>query len=339
VGNPAASLPPEADDAFAAELAFRLQAQWPAERFDAGRVRAWMRETLSALAADGGPPGAFPDVQAFHAAFLARVRRSHPAVNPWYYDLQAGLVERWCPDAPLPDGPPSPVVLEEPPFVTVSPWRTPAAHEVEARPLVVKTPSNAYRLPFLRALFPSARIRVLHLVRNAAASINGLHDGWRFRGFHAHFLPSRLAMAGYSDIRAGGTDWWKFDLPPGWEAWTGRPLVEVCGFQWRRAHEATLAFLEDPSVDRLRVRFEDVTGGRRTRRAAFEAIFSWLDVPLDGAFASLVERDLPPVMATARPRQRRWFERADLLEPVLADPATVEVLDRLGYDPDPATWT
>lgn len=43
-------------------------------------------------------------------------------------------------------------------------------------------------------------------------------------------------------------------------------------------------------------------------------------------------------MATSAPRSRRWFERAELLGPVLRRPDVVETAERLGY-PDPRSWT
>jgi diaminohydroxyphosphoribosylaminopyrimidine deaminase/5-amino-6-(5-phosphoribosylamino)uracil reductase len=66
-------------------------------------------------------------------------------------------------------------VIEEPPFVTAAPWEPPTRDDLRCLPLVVKTPSNCYRLDALRALFPSARFRLIHLVRNAASSVNS----WR----------------------------------------------------------------------------------------------------------------------------------------------------------------
>jgi hypothetical protein len=197
-----------------------------------------------------------------------------------------------------------------------------------------------HRIAFLRSLFPRARFRVLHLTRNAAASINGLYDGWRFRGFHAHRIPGGLAMPGYTDHDAeGGATWWKFDLPPGWEGWTRRPLVEVCGFQWREAHRAVLSALEDPAIDRHRLRFEDAVGSQAARREAWEDLARWLGIPLDPGLTRLVECGLPPIMATTRPRHRRWFARADLLEPVLVHPDTTRIMEAIGYAPDRAGWT
>jgi hypothetical protein len=223
--------------------------------------------------------------------------------------------------------------------VVVHPWLPADAASLATRPLLVKTPSNAYRLPFLRALFPRARLRVLHLCRNAAASINGLYDGWRYRGFFSHRLDEPLDIAGYSDVfPEWGRRWWKFDLPPGWRAWTRRPLVEVCAFQWRSAHEAILAG-KGLCDDYLAVRFEDAVGPLAARRALFERVSDWMGVPLESRLLGVLERGLPPIMATARPRHRRWYEKAELLEPVLGSSEIRDTMERLGYEDDPRHWT
>ena len=75
------------------------------------------------------------------------------------------------------------------------------------------------------------------------------------------------------------------------------------------------------------------------RQQTFARLSDWLDVPLRGDLARLVETGLPPIMATSRPRLRRWFDNADLLEPVIQTPSTLELLERLGYALDPYTWT
>ncbi len=341
VGRPAKELPDEAAvEAFARELHWRLSAQWPLEDIGEERVQRWTRQVLEDLThRHGWLPGSFPDPQLFHVLLLRHARRAHPSIQPWYYDIRPELIRAHHPDVEPSDAPPSPVVLEEPPFVTITPWRAVSEADLDL-PLVVKTPSNVYRLDFLRALFPAARIRVFHLTRNAAASINGLYDGWRFRGFFAHRLPGRLAIERYSDrYPPWGADWWKFDLPPGWEDWTDRPLVEVCGFQWRSAHAATLDDLARTPADTVRLRFEDVVGEADVRRETFEQLTRWLGVPLRGDLARLVDTGLPPIMATSRPRLRRWFDKAELLEPVVQDPRTLSLLERLGYALDPDTWT
>ena len=194
---------------------------------------------------------------------------------------------------------------------------------------MMKTPSNAYRASFLRALFPNARVQVLHLTRNPAAAINGLVDGWRFRGFHAHRLAQPHAIEG-----APERDWWKYDLPPGWQDWTNRSLVEVAGFQWRSAHART----SSRPGEKMRCRSASRTSWVRTAWRPSRAYSpGWAPISTHPC-AQSSPQGCPVVMATERPRQRRWFARAELLEPVLADPEVNEVAEALGYT-DRADWT
>ncbi len=328
---------------FAVDLTARLTMQWPETAFALSDVRAALVATLATLEAEHGwPPGRFVDAQLFHALFLARMRRAYPAINPYYYDLSRDLVARHDPTAPLPGGPPSPYLVEEPPFVTIVPWRRATAEALAARPVLVKTPSNAYRLPFLQALFPNAEIKLLHLTRNVAASVNGLYDGWRFPGFYSHPVDRPLRIGGYTDaFPTWGERWWKFDLPPGWQGWTDRGLEEVCAFQWRAAHTALLGWLDADPARRdasLRLRFEDVVGAPERQQDVFASLTRWLGIAVDEPLARVLAGALPTVMATETPRRQRWFKRAELLSPILADPASRAIMERLGYAPDPATW-
>lgn len=331
----------EDEEGFAVELTARLLLQWPTEAIGFPVVRRAMDETLRTLRADyGWRRGAFPDVQLFHALLLARLRRVYPAVNLYYYDLSRELVAKVDPTCPPPSGPPSPWLVEEPPFVTIAPWRRADAEALATRALVVKTPSNAYRLSFFKALFPNARLRILHLTRNVAASVNGLYDGWRFPGFWSHAVDRPLDIHGYSDhFPEWARSWWKFDLAPGWQRYAREPLTQVCAFQWRSAHTAILDWLEHHPEDTLRLRFEDVVGATAARQELYDRLTRWLGVELDPALAAARDGTLPTVMATETPRRRRWFDRAELLSPVLADPASHELMERLGYDPDPDHWT
>lgn len=344
-GTPLDTLPDDASVArFVVDLTVRLTMQWPTIAIALPDVRAAVTATLAMLRQEHGwPVGGFPDAPLFHALFLARLRRVYPTINAHYYDLSRALVERHDPGAPLPDGPPSPLLVEEPPFVPIVPWRRASVEDLATLPVVVKTPSNAYRLPFLQALFPNAELKVLHLTRNVAASVNGLYDGWRFPGFYSHAVHVPLRIGGYTDrFPDWGGRWWKFDLPPDWQDWTHRGLEEVCAFQWRSAHLALLDWIEaDPGRrDRvLRLRFEDVVGAAERREDLFGALTRWLGITLDAPLAHMLEGALPTVMATEAPRRQRWFERAALLSPILTDPTSRELMERLGYAPDPATWT
>lgn len=341
-GRPASRLTGEEDrDRFARDLAIRLTLQWPLLRFRREQVRGWLEESLEILRRDHGwRQGVFEDAQRFHAVFLSRVREEEPSVNPYYYDLRPSLIAGLCPGAPVPEGPPGPWVVEEPPFITISPWDPAGAGDLHSRPLIVKTPSNAYRLEALRVAFPRARIRVLHLTRNAAAAINGLYDGWCYPGFYSHRVLEPLEIPGYSDrFPAWGRSWWKFDLPPSWPEHRRKPILEVCAFQWMRAHEEVLEFCSrHPRVRYYRVPFEGVMDGPARRRETFEGLAGWLGISVNPELARVLEEGLPPIMATDQPRHRRWFARADLLDPILAQDGITCMMERLGYERDPTTW-
>lgn len=319
---------------FTAQIAERLSLQWPTEAFDVALLRADVDRVLAALQReDGWLEGEFRDPQPFHARLLARVRARHPAVHPGAYDIDRRLLAKTCPDAV--DVPFSPrMLIEEPPFVLTTPWIPATAEALARRPLIIKTPSNAYRIPWLRRLFPNATVRVLHLTRNVAASVNGLYDGWRYPAFHSHASELPLSIAGYSETAPEGHRWWKFDRPPGWQSLRERRLEDVCAFQWRSAHGAIL----ESGADRFRLAFEDVMANSARQAPALSALAHWLGVPVEPELTRILTGALPVVMATAQPRHRRWFARVDLLTPLLADPSLRELMERLGYDPDPSTY-
>jgi hypothetical protein len=226
--------------------------------------------------------------------------------------------------APLPSG----RIVEEPPFIPFQPWLA----VDDPRPFVVKAPSNAYRLDFFAAHWPG--LRVVHLTRNPASSINGLLDGWMFQGFHSHRVGS-LAIDGYSGVTAGGTDWWKFDLFPGWETYRAATLYDVCAAQWSSAHRAILDWrTRNPHADVLQIRFEDFL---RSPREVIGRIYDWIGIELDSTLSKALEKSLPQVMATVQSRPRRWLERAALLNPVLQRPEIMSLAGELVYD-DRREW-
>ena len=336
-GRPAEQLTDEDRADFTAAVAWRLTAQWPDARIDAADVDRWVDETLRELAATdpAWSPPAFPDRVAFHLRLLAKVRAAHPTVNPWYYDIPPPRIRATFPDIPEPAGPPSDHLVEMPPFVLVGPWHRATPDDFAAAPLVLTTPRNSLRLSFLRSLFPSARMRVIHLVRNPAAAVNGLIDGWCHRGFFNIAVDVRLQIAGYSDVfPVWGRRWWNYDFWPGWEGWIEAPLAAVCAEQWRTHHEAVLDWLDQTGVDHHRLAFEDVVGSDAERRRSFGGLAEWLG---DDGVQGLAGLRLPALMATAPPRPRRWAERADDLLPAVTTGPVRDLAERLGYG-DPADW-
>lgn len=344
-GWPTNTLQGETDEwRFAVEIAVRLTLQWPSLSFDADTVHRCVQSVLRELRQNHGwPTGLFADPPHFHARLISALRVHWPDIQPAAYDLDQRLMAAL--GAGAVSGPVSgPVdfvprgILEEPPFVLTGPWVVADEERLATHPLVIKTPSNAYRLDWLRRVFASARLRVLHLTRNVGASVNGLYDGWRHPGFHSHEVGG-LNISGYTGVVAGADRWWKFDRPVDWQQYASAPLEQVCAFQWRSAHAALLADARVPGREAsFRLRFEDALGPLHRQRPALDALEQWLGLPVAAELSAVLSGALPLVMATAQPRQRRWFARIGLLASVLADPANLSIMKELGYDADPETW-
>jgi len=99
-----------------------------------------------------------------------------------------------------------------------------------ARLLVEKNPRNSLRIPFLRAVFPEAKI--IHIVR----------DG---RDTACSLLPG-----------IGGAEWMHLK-PPRWKEWmNGHSGVVRCALAWQEVVEIALSDLE--TVPHLRVKYENL---------------------------------------------------------------------------------
>lgn len=315
----------------------RLCLQWPLEVFTPEEVSA-ARATAAAAVEHilGRKCNWAIDLQLFHALFLKSIRVDHLAVNPYYYDLDRALIKNLFPELDVPVGPPSPIVIEEPPFILTRPWRQWQPVDLAERILVIKTPSNAYRLELWRALFPSARFRVLHLTRNPAASINGIYDGWHHWGFHSHYVGAELRIPGYSELQSPDRGWWKFDLPPEWQNYKSAALEQICAFQWSSAQTSILEFVRRANVDYQRIRFENILSGNESRLRVYQDLCDWLG-SADDELLDALSQPLPPVMATKAPRQRRWQDNADVLGRVINEPTVRGLAETLDYK-DESEW-
>jgi hypothetical protein len=311
---------------YATRVVRALAQQWPGSPLTPAEVFQVAHGTVERLP------------QARHGRVLLDIVRELRArgwpINPWYFDLPEPFIRREFPEIARPQGPPPVLIrsLEAPPFLVPRPARIPVEADA-GRPLLLKASMDAYRIPFLRRLFPDARLRIIHLTRNPAAAINGMIDGWLHHGFFSHNLAGRavLAIDDYAGWWAGS--WWNFDLPPGWRCLVTKPLASVCAAQWAAAHNAILASLPGQDAQIARARAEDVLNVRRRRRVLTKLL----------EFCAVHPEVMPRarvVLATDHPRPARWRARAAQLESALADPVIRECSGRLGYGPLPTTnWT
>jgi hypothetical protein len=169
--------------------------------------------------------------------------------------------------------------------------------------LLEKTPKNALRIPFLRAVFPDARF--IFLYRDPAANISSILEGWQSRRFIA-----------YRSLPGWPHGDWSFLLPPGWETLRERPLVEIAAEQWRSANETILADLERlPRSDWRLVRYDDLVA---TPKQLIRQIADFADLRWDEEVEQVVSQALPVSRVTlSAPAPDKWRKHAAALATVL----------------------
>lgn len=87
-----------------------------------------------------------------------------------------------------------------------------------------KTPKNALRIPFIKALFPDALFVYLH--RDFHSNVSSLIDGWRSQRFIA-----------YRDLPNFANRHWSFLLTPNWQSMTERSIAEIAAYQWQTSNQ------------------------------------------------------------------------------------------------------
>jgi Sulfotransferase family len=318
---------------FAFAVVLRLTLQWPQFGLSA---QEWL-----AYAYDAHRRLLHRDMKWQSNLFLLELSRLLCAdgynINPYYYDLPKEALQASFPLSIPPQGPPHPdFCLEEPPFVVVKPHSCPTVDEIRRKPLLLKASVDAYRLPFLRQLFPHAQFKVIHLTRNPAACINGLYDGWLNHGFFSHNVKDHavLSIAGYSHMDEWGKFWWNYDLPPNWKTMINDPLEYVCAFQWYHAHTYILEYSSQKyDIEVMRVKFEHIICSPQQRWRTIQKITKFLEIECDQPLQTIMT-NMPVVMATVTPHNRRWHTRKAQLLPVVTQNHMCALSHELGYSFD-----
>jgi LPS sulfotransferase NodH len=195
-------------------------------------------------------------------------------------------------------------------------WAIDALARPAGRRFLDKTPRNSLRLPYLDALFPDAQY--VFVQRDGRATVSSLVVAWREREHPAYVLPVPFHIPGVPE-RA-----WHFILPPGWRAYDGRPLEDVCALQFTTATDAILEFREHLGAGRfVDVRYEDLLADPAGQ---MEHVHQALDVPFTDAEARRAREHIRPV----EPGREKW-RRATPAEIERVLPAIEPMLERTGY--------
>jgi hypothetical protein len=143
--------------------------------------------------------------------------------------------------------------------------------------MLEKTPKNALRIPFFKALFPDARF--VFLWRDPEENLGSIIDAWQSGEYVMYPALDGIAKP------------WSLLLPPGWREMRERPLEEIAAFQWRTTNETILDDLARlPAGDWTVVRYADFVAdpAREVQR-----LCEFSGVPFDDALRARVAAPLP----------------------------------------------
>lgn len=323
---------------YAQDVLWRWIVQWPMLPLTLAEVEDMVEKALADRSADGPDRGGDP-ARAVSLTLLKMLATRFPEVNPHYVDVSPAEIDGILPDLPRPHGPHGDSVIEFAPLAVPRPWQRASRQDVESRTVVTKTPVNVYKMDSLRAFFPDARIRVIHLTRNPGAAISSYREAWLSPWFFNARVDTPLDIAGYTGPgRPWSRDWWKLDFPPGWQELTRSPLEEVCAAQWCASHTATFAFLaEHQDIDVLRLTYEDLIGTRAERTRAIDDLANWLGTDRSH-FMEPAVRGMAPMNAITPPKRAKWYGNYEVLRPVLQREDVRALASRMGYSDDMTTW-
>jgi hypothetical protein len=171
-----------------------------------------------------------------------------------------------------------------------------------------KTPKNALRIPFLRALFPDARF--IYLYRNPRDNLSSLLDAWRSGRFQT-----------YPDLPGWSGAPWSHLLIPGWQGLSGKPLAEVVAAQWRTTHETILQDLA--GIADAHWHLLDYDTLLADTAGVIRELCRFCEVPFGPQMQALVAQPLKPSRYTlTAPDAEKWRGNAADLEvalPLVAD--------------------
>jgi len=155
-----------------------------------------------------------------------------------------------------------------------------------------KTPKNALRILFFKALFPDARF--IYLYRDFFGNVSSLIDGWRSQRFIA-----------YRNIPGFANRHWSFLLIPNWRELHDASLVTIATQQWYYGNQTIQADLQSiPARDWIQINYQDLI-----TNPAFimRKIADFANLQLDEVIQSRCSQGLPVSRLTlTTPNHDKW---------------------------------
>jgi len=183
---------------------------------------------------------------------------------------------------------------------------------------IEKTPKNALRVPFMERVFPDARY--VFLFRDVRANLSSMMEAWRARRWVT-----------YPKLRGWEGPPWSLLLPPGWSSLSGKPLEEICAFQWASANRFIMDDLQSVSSERwIALDYQTLLDDPAD---AVARLCAFAGLEIDERLQSRLNKPLPLSRLThTSPDAEKWRMNEAEIESVLPGLADIELrLQSLGY--------
>lgn len=166
-----------------------------------------------------------------------------------------------------------------------------------------KTPKNALRIPFLKAIFPDALF--IYLYRDPKENISSLLEGWRSQRFIS-----------YQPLPGWTYRHWSFLLVPGWSALQEASVVEIAAYQWKTANSYITEDLKAiPSSSWCRVDYRDLV---EKPQKTINDIAEFAQLHNDEQIEQILSQPLPIAQRTLSvPSPEKWRKNERELATVL----------------------
>jgi len=173
---------------------------------------------------------------------------------------------------------------------------------IERLRFLEKTPKNGLRQPFLEQVFPGALY--VFLLRDPRPNISSMMEAWR---------SGRWVT--YPRLRGWQGPPWSLLLPPGWQQLNGRPLAEICAYQWASANRTIMDDLAQLPRERwLACDYDELTA--RTE-SAIARICVFAGLAMDQRLRERITSELPPSRYTqTAPDPDKWRRNEAEILPV-----------------------
>lgn len=155
-----------------------------------------------------------------------------------------------------------------------------------------KTPKNALRVPFLKAVFPDGLF--IFLYREPRGNISSMMEGWRSQRFVSSPQPPGWAKKN-----------WSFFLIPGWESLQNCSIPEIAARQWQTANSYIWDDLQSiPSSSWYPIKYQNLIDAPQKviREISKFAGLSW-----DRGIEERLSQSLPTSAVTlSKPSPDKW---------------------------------